>query len=250
MKHILFLDYDGTLTPIVKKPPLAVLSKARRTILKKIAKTTHITIAIISGRMLSDLKRRVGISGIYYAGNHGFEIQGPKIKIVHPKARLAKPILREIKAELKKRLKDIKGIIVEDKILTLSLHYRMARPKNFRRIKKIFSEIVRPYQRTEKIRVTRGKKVLEIRPDIEWNKGRAVLWLLKKLGKGSKVLPIYIGDDRTDEDAFLALKNLGLTIRVGKSKKTHAQHCVKNVNEVYMFLESIFTCELILFTKK
>jgi len=249
MKYILFLDYDGTLTPIVKKPGLAVLSKSRRNILKKISQNPHFLVAVVSGRMLSDLKRRVGIPGIYYAGNHGFEIQGPKIKTVHPKARQAIPLLREIKSKLQKKLKGMRGIIVEDKILTLSLHYRMVRSKDFGRIKRAFPEIIRPYLKTNKIKITYGKKVFEIRPNVEWNKGRAVLWLIKKLGKGIKILPIYIGDDRTDEDAFSALKNWGATIRVGKSKKTHAEHCLKNVKEVYLFIESLLTAELVLFAK-
>ncbi len=239
MKYILFLDYDGTLTPIVKKPRLAVLPKARRDTLKAIARAPHILMAVISGRMLSDLKKKVSLRGIYYAGNHGFEIEGPKIKITHPKALKAKPLLRQIKAKLQKTFKDMKGIIIEDKILTLSLHYRLVSPGDFRKIKNIFPKIIKPYLKTKKIRITYGKKVFEIRPNVPWDKGRAVLWFIQKLAHGKKVLPIYIGDDRTDEDAFRALKKKGITIRVGKSKKTHAQYYVKNVDAVYKFLESL-----------
>lgn len=234
MKYVLFLDYDGTLTPIVKKPSLAVLSKSRRASLKKISK--RLLTAVISGRMLSDLKKRVGITGIYFAGNHGFEIQGPKISLTHPKALLAKPLIRRIKLKLQKNLKGVKGIIVEDKILTLSLHYRMAQAKDLKSIKKIFSETTKPFLKSKKIRITYGKKVFEVRPNIPWNKGHAVLWFLRKLGKGKKLLPIYIGDDRTDEDAFLALKNRGITIRVGRSAKTHAEYYVKDVDAVYRFI--------------
>jgi alpha,alpha-trehalase len=231
MKYILFLDYDGTLTPIVKKPSLAVLSKTRRAAVKKISK--RLLTAVISGRMLSDLKKRVGVTGIYFAGNHGFEIEGPKFSLTHPKALQAKPLIRQIKLKLRKKLKGVKGIIVEDKMLTLSLHYRMARAKDLNRIKKIFSDTTRPFLRSKKIRITYGKKVFEIRPNISWNKGHAVLWFLRKLGKGKKLLPIYIGDDRTDEDAFMALKSRGITIRVGRSKKTHAEYYVKDVDAVY-----------------
>jgi trehalose-phosphatase len=238
MRHILFLDYDGTLTPIVSKPSLAVLSKSRRAVLKKISK--RLLTAVISGRMLSDLKKRVGITGLYFAGNHGFEIQGPKISLTHPKALQAKPLIRQIKFKLQKNLKGIKGIIVEDKILTLSLHYRMARAKDFKRIKKIFSDTTKPFLKTKKIKITYGKKVFEVRPNIPWNKGHAVLWFLRKLAKGKKLIPIYIGDDLTDEDAFLALKNKGITIRVGKSAKTHAKYYVKDVDGVYRFIKNIF----------
>lgn len=234
MKYFLFLDYDGTLTPIVKKPGLAVLSKTRRSLLKKIARAPHFLVAIVSGRMLSDLKKRVSIKGIYYAGNHGFEIAGPKTKITHPKALQAKPILREIKSKLREKLGDIKGIIIEDKILTLSLHYRLVSAKDFKKIKKLFPGIVKPYLKTKKIRLTYGKKVFEIRPNIKWDKGRAVLWFMKKVGKGKKFTPLYIGDDTTDEDAFRVVKT---SFRVGKTKKTHARYCLKDVDQVYKFLE-------------
>jgi len=237
MKYFLFLDYDGTLTPIVKKPGLAVLSKTRRSLLKKIAGAPHFLVAIVSGRMLSDLKKRVSIKGIYYAGNHGFEIAGPKIKITHPKALQAKPILRRIKSKLREKLGDIKGIIIEDKILTLSLHYRLVSARDFKKIKKLFPGIVKPYLKTKKIRLTYGKKVFEIRPNIKWDKGRAVLWFMKKVGKGKKFTPLYIGDDTTDEDAFRVLKKRGVTFRVGRTKKTHARYRLKDVKQVYKFLE-------------
>lgn len=237
MKYFLFLDYDGTLTPIVKKPGLATLSRSRRAFLKKLRKAPYIVTAIISGRMLSDLKRRVGIGGLYYVGNHGFEIEGPGIRITHPKALQAKPILREIKTKLKKGFQKIKGIIIEDKILTLSLHYRLVQAKDLRKMKSIFPGIVRPYLKTKKIRLTYGKKVFEIRPNINWNKGRAVLWFLKKLKARKKDLPIYIGDDTTDEDAFRLLKKRGLTIRVGRAKRTRAKYYLKDVDGVYKFLK-------------
>ncbi|MEE8638419.1 MAG: trehalose-phosphatase [Candidatus Margulisiibacteriota bacterium] len=237
MKYFLFLDYDGTLTPIVKKPGLATLSRSRRAFLKKLRKASYIVTAIISGRMLSDLKQRVGIGGLYYVGNHGFEIEGPGIRITHPKALQAKPILREIKTKLKKSFQKIKGVIIEDKILTLSLHYRLVQAKDFRIIKRVFPGIVRPYLKTKKIRLTHGKKVFEIRPNINWNKGRAVLWFLKKLKAKKKDLPIYIGDDTTDEDAFRLLKKRGLTIRVGRAKRTCAKYYLKDVDGVYKFLK-------------
>lgn len=237
MKYFLFLDYDGTLTPIVKRPGLAVLSKARRSLIKKIAKSPRFLVAVISGRMLSDLKRRVRVPGIYYAGNHGFEIQGPKIKMTHPKALQAKPLLREIKSKLQKEFGNIKGIIVEDKILTLSLHYRLVSAEDFKKIKKFFPRILKPYLKTKKVRLTCGKKVFEIRPNIKWDKGQAVLWFIKKVGKGKKIIPVYIGDDSTDEDAFGVLKKWGTTFRVGKTKKTLARHCLKDVNQAYKFLE-------------
>lgn len=236
MKYLLFLDYDGTLTPIVKKPGMAELSRTRKKLLKDLARCRHVRVAIVSGRMLSDITKRVGIKGIYYVGNHGFEITGPKLKFTHPKARSAKPVLHRIKKELNRRLKGIKGIIIEDKILTMSLHYRLVKASALKQVRKIFRQIVSPYLKAKKIRITRGKKVFEMRPNADWDKGKAVLWLIKKLDSSKKAMPIYIGDDTTDEDAFKALRHKGETIRVGRKKKTCAKQAVNDVDDVYRFL--------------
>jgi len=239
MAYFLFLDYDGTLTPIVKRPGMAQLSRARRELLKKLAASPHFTVAVVSGRMLSDVAKKVGIKSAYYVGNHGFEISGPKLKFLHPKARAAKPILRRIKKELLRRLKGVKGIIVEDKVLTLSLHYRLVRQRDLAKVKTTFHTLTRPHLKKKKIRMTSGKKVFEIRPNARWDKGRAVLWLLKKRVKGRKVTPVYIGDDTTDEDAFRALGKRGITIHVGRGKKTLARRRLNDVKGVYRFLSRL-----------
>jgi trehalose-phosphatase len=239
MKYLLFLDYDGTLTPIVRKPGMAELSRSRKEQLKALARHRHLRVAIVSGRLLSDITERVGIKNIYYVGNHGFEIAGPGLRFIHPKARAAKPSLQKIKKELERRLKHIKGLIIEDKKVTMSLHYRLVKTSALNEVRRVFRRAAAPYLKARKIRVTQGKKVFEMRPNADWDKGRAVLWLVKKLDPRQTAVPIYIGDDTTDEDAFRALKKKGLTARVGRSKQTHAQRRLQDVDAVYRFLGSI-----------
>jgi trehalose 6-phosphate phosphatase len=239
MNYLLFLDYDGTLTPIVRKPGMAELSRFRKKLLKALARRRYLRVAIVSGRMLSDITKRVGIRNIYYVGNHGFEIAGPGLRFIHPRARAAQPSLRKIKKELERRLKHIKGIIIEDKKLTMSLHYRLVKTSGLNKVREVFRRAAAPHLKARKIRVTQGKKVFEIRPNADWDKGRAVLWLAKKLDPRQKAVPVYIGDDTTDEDAFRALKKRGITIRVGRSKKTSAQRQLKDVDAVYRFLGRI-----------
>ncbi|MFH1684274.1 MAG: trehalose-phosphatase [Candidatus Margulisiibacteriota bacterium] len=234
-----FLDYDGTLTPIVDKPHQAKLSSARRSFLKKFSQLPHVKLIIISGRMLSDLKKQVGIPGIYYAGNHGMEISGPKTKLVQPKAQSAKPILKKLGSLLVGKLKSIKGVLVEDKVLTLSLHYRLVTKKDLPKVEKIFKDTISPYLKTKKIRVTHGQKVFEVRPDTKWDKGQAVLWFLNKRAKGKRAFPVYIGDDTTDEDAFKVLLKRGSTFRVGRTTNTHAEHFLKDVDQVYLLLRTL-----------
>ena len=238
----LFLDYDGTLTPIVRSPDKAIISKKTMEILKGLSKNPHCRVAIISGRALKDIKNKIGLEGIIYAGNHGLEIDGPKIKFKIHVSSGYMTILKKIKAVLKKKLSKIKGVIVEDKGLTLSVHYRLVDTKDAQFVKTIFHETLAHYIVSNKIKTRPGKKVLEIRPSLEWDKGKIVLWLLARLkfslGKESGV-PIYIGDDITDEDAFRAFRNTGLTVFVGNPGSSHAKYYLKNTQEVDEFLEQI-----------
>ena len=234
-KLILLLDYDGTLTPIVSRPELAVLSDDMRDVLKKIAK--RYPLAIISGRSLEDVKKLVDVENIYYAGNHGFEITND-VKLVNPDAEKIKPVINEICRKMQKRLIHIKGSIVENKGLTASVHYRMVSNDDFIELEKIFDEVAASYVKDGKIRITKGKKVFEIRPNIEWDKGKAVEFVIDAIGK--KGTPVYIGDDRTDEDAFTILKDKGITVLVSeKIKETNAEYYLRNVDEVKIFLEGL-----------
>lgn len=235
MDFLVFLDYDGTLTPIVKKPHLAKMSRSRKDFLRRLARLPWVRLAVISGRQLSDLKQRLKIKGLYYAGNHGFEMSGPGLHLIHPKAKAAKPLLKQIKKALQRDLGRIKGALIEDKGLTLSVHYRLVRASEVNNLEKAFHRLLRPYIRTGKVKVTRGKKVLEIRPNIDWHKGKAVKWFIDKLCRRKYCLPVYIGDDTTDEDAFKAIGRNGITIRVGRAR-TAAQYRIDSIDQVYGFL--------------
>lgn len=242
-KHIfLFLDYDGTLTPIVKNPNKAIMPKSTKGLLKELLKIPECRLAIISGRALEDIKNKVGLRDIIYSGNHGLEIEGPKIRFKSPIPVSFRIVLGEIKEQLTERLSLIKGHILEDKGLSLALHYRLVDKKYIPLVKVIFHEIGLPYKVAKKVKIRSGKMVLEIKPPIDWDKGKVVLWLLARqqfeLG-GKQVLPIYIGDDITDEDAFKALKNKGLTIFVGRPAVSEASYYLKNTQEVTDFMKQI-----------
>lgn len=237
-RALLLLDYDGTLTPIVERPELATLPPAMRRVLKSVAKRHKVAIA--SGRSLPDIRKLVGLKGLYYAGNHGLEISGPRAKLVQPRARSTRPILVQLCKKLRGELEEMKGAIVEDKGLTASVHYRLVQPENLKRLKSVVRKITKPYMDSGAIKITRGKKVIEIRPNIDWDKGKAALWIVSVIDPGGRLTPIYLGDDRTDEDAFLALKSRGITVLVSeKPKKSHAQFFLRNVDEVKLFLEKL-----------
>ncbi|MDI6903152.1 MAG: trehalose-phosphatase [Methanocellales archaeon] len=235
---LLLMDYDGTLTSIVDRPELAVLSDDMRDVLRKISK--RYPIAIISGRSLADIKNLVEVKGICYAGNHGFEISGPGIELTKGEAERSKLTVQKVCSDMQKRLARIKGAIVENKGLTASVHYRLVSDADFQELERIFGEVTKPH--LGEIKITRGKKVFEIRPNIDWDKGKAVLWIIDAL-KASAERAIYIGDNHTDEDAFLALKDKGITILVSEKLKTsNAKYFLRNVSEVKIFLEKLISC--------
>jgi len=238
----IFLDFDGTLVPIAETPDKAILPEKVKELLAGLADNPRLKIALISGRAIEDIKNKIGLKSIIYSGNHGLEIEGPKIDfkpMVSPRYRI---IIERIKNDLEQKISSIDGAFVEDKGLSLSLHYRLVNKSQIPLLKTIFHEAVILHLVRNKIKIKPGKMVLEVRPPVEWDKGKVVLWLLSRQMfalKKEGILPIYIGDDMTDEDAFKALKNKGLTIFVGEHKDSRARYYLRNQDEVIEFLGRI-----------
>lgn len=239
---LLFLDYDGTLSPIAKTPTQAVLPAETKDALWRLAKKLKSKMTIISGRSLKDIKNILGIKGIIYVGNHGLEIEGPKIKFEGLVSAQIKKIIKILLEKIRLKLGSIDGVMIEDKSLTLSIHYRLAQEKDLPFITKTIEELSAPHLLRKRIKVNHGKKVIEIKPQVDWDKGKAVLWLMAReclILEDTRILPIYIGDDVTDEDAFRALKNKGITIFVGAPKPSEAKYYLKDTEEVLKFLKEL-----------
>lgn len=228
-RPLLFLDYDGTLTPIVESPDMAVIPDDMRSLLTELRRL--LPIAVISGRSLEDIKRRVGIEGIIYAGNHGAEIWDGEKTIASQQPFVSRDMLQEFLNRLKESLLPIKGVLIEDKGITASIHYRMVKERDLPKLFRIFTGISDDYKNAFKIVI--GKKVFEIRPVDIWDKGDAVSWIMNNMGNGSA--PIYIGDDTTDEDAFKILRGKGINICIGGNAE--AEYYLKNQGEVKDILQ-------------
>lgn len=240
----LFLDYDGTLTPLVDNPKDAHLSSEIRELLRRLKDTPRCKIVIASGRKLEDLKKLVGLEGVLYIGNHGLEIEGTKINFKSPLSLHYLETLQRIKKDLaSKIISAIKGAFIEDKGLALTLHYRLVDKEDIPRLKDLFHQAMVTYLEKDKIRLKDAKMAFEIRPPVAWDKGKVALWLLARqhfiLQEKINVLPLYIGDDVTDEDAFKALKNKGITVRVDGDAGSCAKYFVKDTSEVFRILEEI-----------
>jgi trehalose-phosphatase len=236
---VFFLDYDGTLTPIVSRPELAQLPAGLRNVLKSLS--LRFPVAIVSGRDLEDIKNLVQVDSMYYAGSHGFDITGPEGKQAqYQKGRDYLPFLDRAERSLRDWLRDIPGSLVERKRFSLAVHYRLVGAENLDAVK---NAVQRAAAQEPRLRITTGKKVYDFRPDINWDKGKALLWLMEMMGLGeSKGTPVYIGDDVTDEDAFKAIKESGFGIVVGEeSRPTAARFRLKNPEEVRRFLEGFLS---------
>lgn len=229
----LFLDYDGTLVPIAPRPDQALLHGEVRDLLALLCQ--RFTVAIITGRSLKEIKKMISISEIILAGNHGFEISSPWDSWVHPEVKEFQKVISRLAASLEEVLRPSPGAWVENKGLTLSVHYRLVKEEDEEKIKSVFYDTIKDHK--EKVRVTFGKKVLEIRPNIHWDKGKAIE-RLSRLYQAPQGHRIYMGDDETDEDAFRALKE-DTTILVGQKDTTAAKYWVKDPAEVCLFLKTL-----------
>jgi len=228
----IFLDYDGTLTPIVSRPDQAVLADSTRAILRRL--TAKVPVAVLSGRELGDVRMRVGIDGVFYAGSHGFDIAGPR-GLQRQEAQEFLPALDAAEKELREKLTGIAGALVERKRFSIAAHYRNVSESDFSKMERAMSEVAAEHRKLRKID---GKKVYELLPNIDWDKGKAALWLLERLGlERQNARPIYIGDDRTDEDAFRALEQRGVGILVSEEPRpTAAGYSLRDPTEVERFL--------------
>lgn len=255
-KMIIFLDYDGTLSPIVNNPDQAFMSDAMRSAVREVANCFPTT--IVSGRSRDKVFEFVKLNNLYYAGSHGMDISTPsgslkyenhkhQSRAINEKgdevvnfcpAQEFLPKIKEIKKVLQEMITNIKGAMVEDNKFCISVHFRCVNEKDVGTLKNMVESVMESY---ENFRISEGKKVMEIRPTINWDKGHALQYLLEthKFDNSSDVLPIYMGDDKTDEDAFEMIKQIGRGFAIvvsSTSKETKASYSLRDPTEVMSFL--------------
>jgi trehalose 6-phosphate phosphatase len=233
----LFLDYDGTLTPIVSSPDAAVLSDAMRLTLCRLG--ARCEVAIVSGRDLPDVRERVGIPGLWYAGSHGFDIDGPDDK--HRAFQMGGELLPTLDAAgqtLRDRLAGVPGCLVERKRFSIAIHYRQVDDDQAGSVARIIADTCRA---CPGLRLATGRKILELQPAIDWDKGKALRWLMQTLDMDpGRFIAIYIGDDVTDEDAFRELEAEGVGILVSQQRQsTRARYRLDDTAAVQVFLNRL-----------
>jgi trehalose 6-phosphate phosphatase len=243
---VVFLDYDGTLSPIVDDPDAAYMSDTMRRAVRSVAK--HFLTAIVSGRGRDKVFEFVKLAELYYAGSHGMDIRGPAKASRHAKAKAKRvlfqpaseflPMIQQVHESLLEKTKCIPGAKVENNKFCVSVHFRCVDEKSWSALADTVKSVLNDYPR---LKLTQGRMVFEVRPSIEWDKGKALEFLLESLGLAdcADVLPVYIGDDRTDEDAFKALRRRGQGVGILVSKypkETSASYSLQEPAEVMEFL--------------
>jgi trehalose-phosphatase len=233
-----FLDYDGVLTPIVRDPDQALLSDEMRAAVRRLAELCPT--AIVSGRDHDDVREKVALDGVVYAGSHGFDISGPRdLRHQHPGGVAALPALDAAQHDLAAALDPVPGAWVERKRFAVAVHFREVPAEHQDGVE---AAVRHAAERHGPFRVTGGKKIFELRPDIDWHKGTAVLWLLSTLGLDrDDVVPLYVGDDVTDEDAFEALagRGIGLVVAGEDERPTAADLRLEDTEGTRRFLEDL-----------
>ena len=235
-----FLDFDGTLSPIVDRPDDARLTPSGGPALERLAALCPV--AIVSGRDLGDVRRKAGVESLWYAGSHGFELAGPDGQThEHEQAGKAVAALAEARRQLSERLRELPGAIVEEKRFALAAHYRMVAEERAGEVIDAVAEVGSQY---DVLRMTGGRKVAELRPNIDWDKGKALHWLLEQIAPdGEEVLPLYAGDDLTDEDALTAIGERGFGVVVRNyelgDRPTAAHVAADDPEEFCVFLERV-----------
>ncbi|NPV74014.1 MAG: trehalose-phosphatase [Pelotomaculum sp.] len=234
-KLLLMTDYDGTLVPLEDRPELALPGAGLLRTLRRLAGKRRITLAVVSGRDVDDLKSMLPVEGIYLAGCHGAEFAYPGGgRYAAVDAEKLAPALDLLAGEAARCVANCQGFLLERKKTVFALHYRLADPVTALRVVSDFAAAARPLAARYGMELKAGKKVIEVRPRAV-HKGEAVRHLMN-LNPGC--YPVYLGDDSSDEDAFAVLRESGTGVLVSEHKRiTSASHRLKDPQEVLRFLQ-------------
>ncbi len=231
--HLLvFCDFDGALAPVYDHPATATLSAEVRPPLAELSTSGRATVTVVSGRSAADLRARADVPGLIVAGNHGLEIAGPGFEYIDPAVAESAPAVAQLAAALARPLEDIRAVYIEDKRLSVSVHYRHVAPDQHEAVRSaihgVLSNSSHPFV------LTAGRQVYDLRPRVYWDKGALVRWVAGHVGQPD-ALVVFVGGDPTDEEAFQALPD-GITVRVAPGPETAAKYHVDGPDGVRKFL--------------
>jgi trehalose 6-phosphate phosphatase len=214
-RHLLFLsDFDGTLADFDPDPAAVVLPESRRGLLNAIGSQPYVTVGLVSGRRLADVRDRAHLSiDACYAGLHGLEIDCDGERFLHPAVEASRSLLQDLAASIGSAIASVPGAFVENKGLSMAAHFREASAADASRVIAIVERQAAPHVESGVLRIMRGACLIELLPDIDWHKGSAIDWIYRRIAERRGALfAVYMGDDVTDEDAFRVLRGRGISM--------------------------------------
>lgn len=235
----IFLEFDGTLVEIAPGPGDVVLSERRKRYLRELLSAPGCSVAIVSGRPVDELRKLIGLDGMFYIGCHGLEWTAPDgTGYMSWPHKVVLDALQSLREQLRDSLINFKGVLLEDKGIALALHYRKARPETALMARREFVRAVHWYQQHGvKLEILAGKEVIEAK-SAGAKKGDAITQILAR--RSPSAIPIYIGDDITDESAFHAIAERGLAILVAKTPRmTAATFYLRDPSDVYAYVRCL-----------
>jgi trehalose-phosphatase len=244
-RPIILMDFDGTLVEFHLDPCKVTLPPSRQILLQTLGHRADLSAGIISGRRIADLRERIpAVPSMFFAGLHGLEIEGPGLRFAHNGVALAAPGISLLTKDLRRAVRPLPGVFVEDKTYSVVLHLRGASKADRLHATTRFNALAEPLLSEGTVRLQPGDQVLELLPNVDWAKGDAVRAIVRQVEYDTKeaVWPVYIGDDRTDEDAFEEIGTNGLTISVGK-RLGAASFQIADPATVECFLKAILATE-------
>ena len=236
---LLLCDFDGTLCEFDPDPQAVYLNASLRDLLAGLARRACCTVGVVSGRRLADVRARVGdVGDIYIAGFHGLEIDGPGESFLHPNAAAAAEAVNDVAARAASAIRRLPGVFLEDKGLSVALHFRAADPAHRVVAQSIFVDAARSLLDAGRLQLLPGSFVIELLPNTRWNKGSAVQWILERVEtQNGAVFPVYVGDDVTDAAALAAMRGKG--IGVAASERVSGDYAVDGPAGVERLLRAI-----------
>jgi len=234
---VLLLDFDGTLAEFHPDPDAPELSPERWDLLDRIGRQPGVSLGIVSGRRLDDLRARTRLPDrVYHAGLHGLEIEIDGRRTTHPDLAWATERMEGLADCLRRLLVEFPGVVIEDKGASVAVHTRQLPKESYERVFVRADVLAVPWIAEGRARRLEGSAVVEFLPNISGHKGEATKWITAdletKLQRSAWVA--YIGDDITDEDAFRAI-DVGIGVLVGL-RPTSATHKLDGITDVDRFL--------------
>jgi trehalose-phosphatase len=242
---ILLFDFDGVLSAIAPTPDASIITEEYAALLKQCA--ARFPVAIITGRKMSEVKEKISSDDFFYMANHGLEWEEDGKDHTKPVPAETVETIKTAKEKVGLLLDRYPGMLLEDKLFSIVVHYRLIQPELIPAFTEEVESLLKPFTKTRKLRLDHSIMNFELRPEIDWDKGDSALFATEHLRKktGKSLVPIYLGDAQTDEDAFEALQKGGISIRVNSSEnkgiKSAAEYCLKDQEEVGRFMKWILT---------